>query len=365
MSIKTLAVSILLSTVSLANAQVLGGGTDFSNATLFNQSWLNACPSGGTLLSNESTFEPVIAIDPCAPAPACVNGTPISDIWFYFFAEATTAKIVVNPGGSFNIGLQAFSGDACPGLTDIGCTDIGGIGVQETLKLTGLTVNQKYYFRIFGSSNDVSNRTATGTYDFCGSSQLGGAVVLPVEISDFRASKKNNTVELDWTAVSTTSDNYFEIERSSNGNTFQFIGKVVATGPIAQNIHYSFDDHNPFTTGINYYRLKEISSNGNYKYSAVVSIKMDARQRSVTILSNPVTDKLNLRITSDAATAMQLKIINDLGQVIWHQSGNMIKGDNFIMVTGANLQDLRQGMYTLQVHMSNETTSVKFISANK
>jgi len=363
MSIKTLAVTLLLSITSFANAQILGGGTDFSNATLFNQSWLNACPSGATEFSNEAAFEPSVNIDPCAPAPACVNGTPIADVWFYFFAESTTAKIVVNPGASFNIGLQAFSGNTCPGLTDIGCADAAGIGAAETLKLNGLIVNQKYYFRIFGSSNDLSNRTATGTYDFCSSSQLGSSAILPVEISDFRASKKNNIVQLDWSAVSTTADAYFEIERSSNGTTFQYIGKLAAIGPVAQNIHFSFDDNNPLT-GINYYRLKEISSNRSFKYSAVVSIKMDARlQRSVTILSNPVTDKLNVRISSDAATGMQLKVINDLGQVIWRQTGNLIKGDNFITVTGAQLHDLRQGMYTLQVNMSNETTSTKFISA--
>jgi hypothetical protein len=363
MLIKTLAVSILLSTAALANAQVLGGGPQFSNAILFNQSWVNACPSGSTIFSNESAFEPTTAIDPCAPAPKCVNGTALADIWFYFFAEATTATIVVNPSGTFNIALQAFSGNACPGLTEIGCIDAGGNGATETLKLNGLIPNQMYYFRLFGSSNDIANRTETGTYDFCGSAQLGGGAVLAVEISNFSASKQNNLVQLTWSAVSTTSDTYFEIERSSNGNTFQSIGKVAGAGPVAQSTHYSFDDNNPLTTGVNYYRLKEISTNGSYKYSAVVSVKMDAKsQRSVTILSNPVTDKLNVRISSDAATSMQLKVINDLGQVIWRQSGTVVKGDNFITVTGAGLHDLRQGMYTLQVNISNETLNTKFIS---
>jgi hypothetical protein len=132
MSIKTLAVCLLLSNASLSNAQILGGGPDFANATLFSQSWLNACPSGATVFSNDAAFEPTIAIDPCAPPPACVTGTAISDVWFRFFAQSAAVKIVINPDPSFNIGLQAFSGSTCPGLTDIGCVDAGGIGGTET-----------------------------------------------------------------------------------------------------------------------------------------------------------------------------------------------------------------------------------------
>jgi hypothetical protein len=363
MLIKTLAVSILLSTSFLVNAQA-GGGTDFSNAALFSQSWLAGCPSSGTVFSNELAFEPNVAIDPCAPSPTCVNGTAVSDIWFYFFAEGTTAQIMINPGPSFNVALQAFSGNSCPGLVNIGCVDAGGIGAGEMLKLSGLTPNQLYYFRVFGSSNDVSNRTATGTFDFCGSAKLGSTLLLPVDINSFTASRQNNTVQLNWSALSATPDVYFEIERSNNGNTFQLIGKVAGSGPVAQSMHYSFDDNNPFTTGVNYYRLKEINNNGSYKYSAVVSIKMDAKpQRSVTILSNPVTDRLNVRISSDAATNMQLKVINDLGQVIYRQSGAINKGDNFMAITGGQLNGLGKGMYTLQVNMNNETFNTKFISA--
>ena len=145
---KTLAVVLISCTYNFATAQILGGGTDFSNAQIFNQSWVTGCPGGGVTLSNQAAFEPNIVIDPCAPAPACVTGTAFSDVWFSFFAQSTTAKIVVNPSASFDIALQAFSGTACPGLTDIGCADAGGIGASEKLELTGLTINQIYYFRI-------------------------------------------------------------------------------------------------------------------------------------------------------------------------------------------------------------------------
>ena len=110
----------------LTTAQILGGGTQFSNAVVFDQTWLTGCPAAGTSLSNQVAFEPTTALDACAPAPVCNTGTTGSDIWFKFFAQTSTATIVINPSASFNVAIQAFSGSACPGLTTIGCIDAGG-----------------------------------------------------------------------------------------------------------------------------------------------------------------------------------------------------------------------------------------------
>ena len=112
----------------------------------------------------------------CAPAPACATGTTGSDVWFSFFAQSTTATIAISPGASFDVSIQAFSGSACPGLTTIGCVDAGGNNASETLALTGLTNGIRYYFRIFGASPGVGNRT--GTYTFCGSAGLGSSAAL-------------------------------------------------------------------------------------------------------------------------------------------------------------------------------------------
>src|SRR5688500_7136989 len=158
--------------VSISSHAQLGGGTLFSNAVSFNQSWLTSCPASGTTFSNTNTYEPTTVMDPCgAPAPACATGTTASDVWFSFFANSGTATIIVNPSAAFDVAIQAFSGTACPGLTDIGCVDAVGNNQPETLTLTGLTSGVRYYFRIFGAATNASART--GTYTFCGSAGLG------------------------------------------------------------------------------------------------------------------------------------------------------------------------------------------------
>jgi hypothetical protein len=353
---KIILLSLFIVPIS-SQAQILGGGTLFSNAVTFDQSWLSTCPGGGTNLSNQAAFEPTTAMDGCAPAPSCATGTTGSDVWFRFFAESTTAIIVVNPSASFDIAIQAFSGTACPGLTDIGCVDVGGNNVTETLNLTGLTTNTIYYFRIFGATNSVANRT--GTYTFCGSTRLG-STLLPVEIASFNAFMQSNNVILNWTTASESNNSYFEIQRSNNGNQFSSIGTVSGIGTTSLTTDYNFTDLAPFTT-TNYYRLKQVDIDGRYKYSSILTIKSDSKlKKNISISPNPVSDKINIRISSDAATNGGIRIINAAGQVIYQQNERVIKGENLFIIN--RLQNLPKGFYTVQAIIDGDILSAKFIS---
>jgi hypothetical protein len=358
---RTIAVLAICQLALFSNAQVLGGGTQFSNAALFNTGWTGGCPSGATTFSNELAYESTTTLDPCAPAPTCATGNTGSDVWFSFFAEDVTATIVVNPSAAFNVGIQAFSGTSCPGLTDIGCADKGGNNETETLQLTGLILNKRYYFRIFGSSGSSSFRTTTGTYNFCGSAQLGGSMVLAVDILQFTAQKQTDKVLLNWITTTALTDGVFNIERSTNGTIYETIGTVTANGPLSRQ--YNFTDKMPLYATVSYYRLKQVSNNGSYKYSAAVTVKNgQALQKSVIILSNPVNDYIKARISSDVAANMTLSIINTLGQVIYTQKTILVKGDNMIAIPAANCRDLGSGIYTLQAVIDNEVLNKRFES---
>jgi hypothetical protein len=361
---KNLLLIILLNVSGFAVAQILGGGTQFSNAVIFNQSWLTGCPSGGTSFSNQVAFEPTTTLDPCAPAPNCVtpggSNQSASDVWFSFFAQATTASIVVNPSASFDADIQVFSGSACPGLTQIACGAVAGINGSEILNLTGLTINQLYYFRVFGFGNPAAR---TGTYTFCGSAGLG-STVLAVEISSFNGVKQNDKAVLNWTTASESNNAYFEIERSNNGINYEAAVRVAGAGTTSQISRYSFTDFAPLSAVNTYYRLKEVSFDGSYKYSAVIVIRPDNKmQKALTVLNNPVTGKLNIRISSDVATNIKLTIINNAGQIVYQQNGTVVKGDNIFILTGTSSGKWSKGIYILQAIINSETLNAKFISA--
>jgi Secretion system C-terminal sorting domain len=242
-------------------------------------------------------------------------------------------------------------------IGQIGCVNAAGNNQTETLNLTGLVPGTLYYFRIYGASNSVSTRN--GTYNFCGTTGLS-ATVLPVELSSLNASVKNDKVELNWTVESALNNLYFEIERSNDANQYQTIGKVTGAGTTAQTVQYSFTDIAP-AANTNFYRLKLVDNNGSFKYSAVVTAKLDGKiKNALQVYPNPVTDKINLKITAAAAVNSTIKIFNNTGGVVYEKNKKLVKGENIIVISRPD--DLARGLYFLQVNTNNEILNISVIS---
>lgn len=89
---------------------------------------------------------------------------------------------------------------------------------------------------------------------------------LPVELSLFNASVSGRNVSLYWTVSSETNNSGFEIERADKNNlSWKKIFFINGNGNINYPQNYSFTDR-ALSTGIYYYRLKQIDFNGSYKY---------------------------------------------------------------------------------------------------
>jgi hypothetical protein len=342
----------------IANAQILGGGLTFETAVAFNPSLLiGGCPTPSAAQSLSNTTANV-AIQACAPA-VCAGNTPGYDVWFKFYPLASTASIIASPTSGFNIAIQAFSnpGTTCAGLVQIGCVNATGNNQTETLPLTGLVPGTLYYFRIYGASTGASTRN--GTYNFCGTTGLN-ATVLPVELSSLNATAKNDKVELNWTVESALNNSYFEIERSNDASQYTVIGKVAGAGTTAQTVQYSFTDIAP-AANINFYRLKLVDNNGSFKYSAVVTARLDGKlKNALQVYPNPVTDKINLKVTVNAAVSSTIKIFNAFGGIVYEQNKKLVKGENIIIINRP--VDLAKGLYFLQVNTNNEILNTAALS---
>lgn len=329
-----------------------GGGTTFAGAVKFSQSWISGCLTGtscngGTELDNRAACEPTTALDGCSSAPTCTSNTNGSDIWFSFYATGTSASIKVIQSVSFIATIQAYSGGpACGGLTQIGCALAGGPSSGVTLNLTGLSISQKYYFRVFGSANSASQRT--GVYCFCGSTGLGSAP-LPVVLTGFTAEQINNyTVSVKWQTSAEIDHKYFILEHSTDGINFLPLQQIDAKGSNSITASYEFTDYaaNP---GKNYYRLKIVATNGNSDYSRIVSLSLKTSVR-FSLFPNPVKD--NLFIT--ASENVFAILVNSLGWKL--RTVNINSGRNQI-----NIADLLPGIYFIKTADTRETISFTII----
>ena len=97
-----------------------------------------------------------------AEASVCF-GNPNDDVWYRFVASATGHTVTVTGHTGFDPVVQAYSG-TCGNFVSVGCIDATGTGGNETLTLTGLTIGETYYIRLF---HYYENTPVTGTFSIC------------------------------------------------------------------------------------------------------------------------------------------------------------------------------------------------------
>jgi hypothetical protein len=184
---------------------------------------------------------------------------------------------------------------------------------------------------------------------------------LPVTLLTFTGENQGAIVNLHWITVDEINFSRYVVERSTDGISFADMATLPAKGE-SRNDYHTTDDISTVNTSVVYYRLRMVDIDGRYKYSPVVIIRLNSNlKNSVNISPNPVTDKINARISSDKAINADIRIIDALGQVIYRQNERLVKGENIVIIN--QLRYLSKSVYTLQVVMGSEIFSAKFINA--
>lgn len=208
-----------------------------------------------------------------------------------------------------------------------------------TVTLNGINTEGDYYVVMMENNgyNEVSCRTSFTV-----------ANALPVELADFRAQKiGEKEALLTWETLAEINHAYFDIERKDANGTFTKIGTL---RPVVENAgeQYRFADRNP-TVGDNYYRLKQVDTDGTFTYSDVRKVTFAAGKNKVIIFPNP-TEGI---ATIQAGTPIRTVSINDAaGKTVtaqWQTDGNL---------GTINLRNLPAGLYFVTVTAENGTTEV-------
>lgn len=115
------------------------------------------------------------------------------------------------------------------------------------------------------------------------------SAALPVTWISFSGKQQTDAILLTWQTAAETNNLGFEIERSSDGKTFERIGFVDGNGDSRVSKSYHFTDSHPFS--INYYRLKQIDrTDGKSDYSRIISVK--GPKASFSVYPNPAQSQL-------------------------------------------------------------------------
>jgi hypothetical protein len=175
---------------------------------------------------------------------------------------------------------------------------------------------------------------------------------LPVTWLYIKAMLNNNNGVISWGTASEQNTDRFEVEHSVDGSSFVKIGTQPAAGNSSIAVNYSFT-HNALPKGMNYYRIKQVDLDGNYKYSAVVALLNRNGLRNTIIAPNPVGEMLHI-IEPAQTKLLTAEVYSNAGALVMHVTINSNGQVHSLPVT-----KLPAGIYRLRLKYENAPDSYR------
>jgi hypothetical protein len=172
-------------------------------------------------------------------------------------------------------------------------------------------------------------------------------LVLPVTFSAFNAQAQGNAALLNWTTATENNSNYFDVQASKDGTSWNSIGEVKAAGNSAIPENYSFTDNTP-ATGNNYYRVVEVSMDNTEIYSSVRQLAF-GQSTVLTYYPNPVKNLVT--ITTGATSPQSVTLISVNGRLLQQH-------DQFVSGGSIDLSSYAAGIYFLAIRNTTGQTEV-------
>ncbi len=186
---------------------------------------------------------------------------------------------------------------------------------------------------------------------------VGSHTVLPINLLNFIASPDQDKVDLNWSTTMETNNDYFTVERSVNGNSFEVLTIVEGAGNSNSLLNYTTSDRQPLN-GTSYYRLKQTDFDGKHSYSKIIAVTL-GKQSRMQVFPNPSESIVNLSFSAKKAGEQNVISICDVnGELVYSQNYTSIDGVNKIPL---DLTYLSVGMYFVTVSNAQQTTMCKII----
>ncbi len=213
--------------------------------------------------------------------------------------------------------------------------DLGvGAGITYDLNDTRLLVDQDGTFASGATSiapTSFNNSTGIVNFDHDFNSTTGfffslGTIdilttPLPIELGHFSVKEiHDGMVSCQWSSLSENDNDYYTLERSSDGKKWHYYSTVKGAGNSTVKKNYKFVDKTPFE-GLSYYRLSQTDFNGDRKYLGVESVFIKrSNPTSYNIYPNPAKSHIN--IISSEGDLSSIIIANRLGQKVGTYTAN-------------------------------------------
>ncbi|MDF2456199.1 MAG: hypothetical protein K0R51_2192 [Cytophagaceae bacterium] len=221
-----------------------------------------------------------------------------------------------------------------------------GTAADDTIQFiytTGATGNRTVRLRV---RDEVCQQTWVGTLTF------NVDCILPVDLISFNGMSKDGGVQLTWKTAMEKNNDYFDIQRSSDGVHFESIGTQKGAGNSNRVIDYSYFDANVSGTRV-YYRLVQHDFDGASESSHVIVVNFDQSLGSpIAVAPNPFSSSFTLtKFRDEAATVAVYDVYGRLleskvtieGEAVLQLGESLANGSYILRYQNAS------GVYTFHV----------------
>ena len=251
--------------------------------------------------------------------------------------------------GSANINAVCLGTASCMNLTNLNNNRVNAFtttGGEGSVRYTG---NAGLNSSLTGSANVVVCRatgaTASGSTSGFGSAKIisncpSCLYALPADLEDFEAKKAGNTIQLEWVTKSEINHDFFAVEWSVDGLNWQEITQVRSGQAYGDGKKYTWVHTSP-VSGVNYYRLKQQDIDGKFKYTSIITHRINKNQ-GISLFPNPTTGMATLQM-SGKFQRQQLRLTDTQGRLVNFRVGQSTSNSIVIDLTAVS-----PGIYFLQ-----------------
>ena len=165
----------------------------------------------------------------------------------------------------------------------------------------------------FDFNPDVITNTTLNTLVY----ELPDQGPLPVQLISFTGKPEKNYYLMEWTTQSEVNNDYFDLERSSDGNEFLKQATIPGNGTTSNISEYQFRDYNIEEANY-YYRLKQVDYDGETAYSEILLVKRkgDGKGLILNAYPSPFTNQLTISFSSQVKEKISIEMYDQIGKKV-------------------------------------------------
>ena len=298
----------------------------------------NLTTAGASCNDNDpNTINDVVQADcTCAGTPSGSGGTQTADCNGNTITYGN-GQIILTSGGD----AKYYK------IYDAGWQTVGHCGWNcgNSLTVNGLSAGQ--YLVVFQGASYTT--ICEQWISLTNSSNATSAESRNTPHLSFMAFPANREIKLEWLTNTGYKNDFFIIEKSLNGTDFSALEKINNKAWDDDLSYYQIQDANPIL-GQNYYRVKQVYTDGSFSYSHIKQVDFSINLDAFTMYPNPARDRLYFNLKPFVGKAVHIKIFNTFGQELAALKVDRVEDGQYDL----SLDALSNGLYNVIIQTEGE-----------